>query len=103
MGIFQGLFSLIINLVATLIQIVLLPINAIINTALPDFSNQLLQIPTFFSYLGTSLLWISASIPSGLKTCFLFMIMVEIAKHTIFTSVNVVVQAWHIIQKIKFW
>lgn len=100
---FKLIMSLIINLVATLVQVIMSPINAIITSALPDLSSKVLQvtngIPTIIGYLSYGL----GLLPPGIITVLLFILAVEIAKHTIFTSTHVLLKVWNIIQKIKFW
>lgn len=100
---FQLLISLLINLVATLVQLIMAPFNALITAALPDVSAKITQvangIPTIVNYLNYGL----GLIPPGIITILLFILTCEIAKHTIFTSTHVLLKVWNILQKIKFW
>lgn len=100
---FQLIIELLINLVATLVQLIMAPFNALITTALPDVSAKITQvatgIPTIISYLNYGL----GLIPPGVVTVLLFVLACEIAKHTIFTSTHVLLKVWNILQKIKFW
>ena len=100
---FKLIITLIINLVATLVQAIMTPFNAIITTALPDVSDKITQvasgIPTIVNYLNYGL----GMIPPGIITVILFCLTCEVAKHTIFTSTHVLLKVWNILQKIKFW
>lgn len=41
---FKTLFNIIINLLATVVQIVMYPLNAIISSTLPDISDKLTEV-----------------------------------------------------------
>lgn len=100
---FKLIITLVINLIATLVQTIMTPFNLLIARTLPDLSVKILQttngIPTVIGYLNYGL----GVIPPGIKTVMLFILTVEIAKHTIFASTHVLLKVWNIIQKIKFW
>lgn len=100
---FKLLISLIINLLATVVQAVMTPFNLIISNALPDISARILEvtngIPTIINYMNYAL----GFVPPGIIAVLLFILTCEIAKHTIFTSTHVLLKVWNIIQKIKFW
>lgn len=100
---FKLIIGLVINLLATVVQLIMTPINALIIATLPNISAQILQvtngIPTIISYLNYGL----GLIPPGIVPVLTFILTCEIAKHTIFTSTHVLLKVWNIIQKIKFW
>ena len=100
---FRLFITFIINLVATLVQAIMTPFNAIVSSALPDVSSKITQvangIPTIIGYLNYGL----GMIPPGIITVILFCLACEVAKHTIFTSTHVLIKVWNILQKIKFW
>lgn len=99
----KALFKVIINLMATLIQIVCLPINAIISAALPDLSTKITQITSIITGVFDNISWALGLIPGILSETLLFIILIEIAKHTIFVSTHALIKIWNIFQKIKFW
>lgn len=100
---FKLLISLIINLIATLVQVIMTPFNLVISNALPDISSRILEVtngvPTIINYMNYAL----GFVPPGIIGVLLFILTCEIAKHTIFTSTHVLLKVWNIIQKIKFW
>lgn len=100
---FNLLISLIINLIASIIQLVMTPFNLVIVNAMPNISDKILQvtngIPQIVNYMNFAL----GFVPPGIITVMLFILTCEIAKHTIFTSTHVLVKVWNILQKIKFW
>lgn len=100
---FKLIISLLINLLATVVQAIMSPFNLIITRALPDVSSKILEvttgIPRIIGYLNYGL----GMVPPGIISVLLFILACEIAKHTIFTSTHVLLKVWNIIQKIKFW
>lgn len=100
---FKALFNIIINLLATLIQIVLYPINAIISNALPVLSDKILQVSSVISTMFNSISWALGLVPSSIITTLIFIFTVEIAKHTIRLSTHTLIKVWNLFQKLKFW
>lgn len=100
---FKALFNIIINLLATVIQIVVWPINAVINATLPDLSSRILEVSNTLNTVFDSMTWALGLIPPAVISAVLFIITVEIAKHTIFTSTHALLKVWNLLQKLKFW
>lgn len=100
---FKALFSLIINLVASVIQIVCLPLNLAVSSALPDLTEKISFVTTQFSTIFNNINWALGLIPPILIETILFIITIEIAKHTIYLSTHTLLKVWNIVQKIKFW
>lgn len=100
---FKALFKIIINLVASIVQLVCLPLNAAITAALPDLSSKIQEVTSTFASVFNSLNWALGIIPPILQETILFIIVCEIAKHTIYISTHTLIKVWNIVQKIKFW
>ena len=100
---FKILFNIIINLMATIIQIVTLPLNLAVTSALPDLSSKVLEVTNGIPTLFGGFSWALGLLPPGVLTVLLFIVSVEIAKHTIFISTRTLIKVWNILQKIKFW
>lgn len=100
---FKILFSIIINLVGSLVQLICLPINAVITAALPDLSNKILQVNGVITNVFDNISWALGLIPPAITEVILFILTVEIAKHTIYISTHTLLKIWNIVQKIKFW
>lgn len=100
---FKILFNIIFNLLATIIQIVCLPLNTIINNALPDLASKIATITSSFSSMFDTLSWPVSILPPIVLESLLFILTVEIAKHTIFTSTHALLKVWNLFQKLKFW
>lgn len=100
---FKALFKLIFNLLATIIQLVCYPLNLAITNALPDLTNKITQVTNSINDIFSTLTWALGLIPDVLVETLLFIVSVEIAKHTIFVSTHTLTKIWTIIQKLKFW
>lgn len=100
---FKALFKIIINLLATVIQIVVWPINTVISNALPDLSDKILSVTNTLNTVFDSITWGLGILPPILVETLLFILLVEIAKHTIYVSTHTLIKVWNILQKIKFW
>lgn len=100
---FKVLFNVIINMLATVIQIICWPINAIITNAMPDLSSQITNVSNTIGSVFNSLNWAIGLVPPVIIETLLFIITIEIAKHTIFLSTHTLVKVWNVLQKIKFW
>lgn len=94
---------MIIGMLATVIQIIVFPINTIITGLLPDFSNGILQVTSTLNSVFDSLTWALGLLPSVVIVTLSFILTCEIAKHTIWKSTQAVTTVWTVLQKIKFW
>ena len=100
---FKALFNIMIGLIATIIQIIVWPINAVITATLPDVSDKITQISGVFGTVFNYISWALSIIPTPVITAISFMLVCEIAKHTIFRSTHALIKVWNVFQKIKFW
>lgn len=100
---FKILFNIIIDLLATLIQLVLFPLNLTITNLLPDLSTKILNVVNNLSHLFDSMTWALELIPSQVIEVLIFILGVEIAKHTIHFSTHALLKIWNLFQKLKFW
>lgn len=99
----QTLFNGILNILTSIIQIIVLPINALITSTLPDLSSKITELTNGISTLFTGATWGISVIPHTLLVTLLFIISVEIAKYSIFISTHVISLILNIIKRIKFW
>lgn len=100
---FKALFNVIINMLATVIQIIVWPINAVLVAALPDVSSKITEVTNVFATIFDSMSWALGLLPNSIIVVLLFIITCEVAKHTVFTSTHALIKVWNVFQKIKFW
>lgn len=99
----SGLFNLILNLVATILQVILLPVNALFNNVFPDLSEYINLVVVGFSDAMSKLGWILSVIPQPVKTTLLFIFTIEVSIIVIMKSTKLTSKLWKLLQKIKFW
>lgn len=99
----QAIFKFLMDLLATVIQIIVWPINAVITATLPDLSSKIQSVGEVFATVFNTITWATGLIPDSIIATVIFILTVEIAKHTIFTSTHTLLKVWNVLQKIKFW
>lgn len=99
-AIIKGIFSLLISL----LNVILLPINALVENLLPDLTNLIntfnLFITTFFN---EKLGYFFHFLPPITSTVIILWLTIVIGYYTIFYSYLAISKIWTLIQKIKFW
>lgn len=99
----KALFNVILDMLASVIQIIVWPINTLISATLPDLSEMIQQVSTTLGSVFNSLSWAIGLVPTPIISVLIFIIGVEIAKHTIYISTHTLIKVWNVFQKIKFW
>lgn len=99
----KALFNVIFNLLATVVQIVMFPLNLIIDNLLPDFSDKINYLTQNIPVLFTNLSWFVNILPPMTRTILLFALNIVIVKYTIYISTHAVIKIWNLFQKLKFW
>lgn len=100
---FKALFNIILNMIASVIQIIVWPINQIIVNTMPDVSDKILLVTNTLNTVFDAITWGLGLLPPFVIETLLFILTIEIAKHTIFLSTHVLIKVWNVFQKIKFW
>lgn len=100
---FKLLFNGLTSILANILSIICWPINQVITSIVPDLSEKITYITDNLSYIFSGLTWAISILPPVIVTTLLFILTLEVAKHTIFTSTHALIKVWNLIQKIKFW
>lgn len=100
---FKVLFDIILNLVATLLQIILTPLNLIISNAFPSISDTITSTASSLVTMFDGMGWAIGLIPNSLKAILITILGLEIAKHSAYVMSHVIVKVWNLVQKLKFW
>ena len=100
---FKALFNIIIGLLATVIQVVVWPVNAVITAVMPDVADKILEVGATLGNIFDSMGWAIGLIPPPVLAVLVFVVTCEIAKHTVFMSTHTLVKVWTVLHKIKFW
>lgn len=100
---FKALFTIILNMIASVIQLVCWPVNALIESTMPNLSNNILQVTNTLNTVFDAMTWALGLVPPIIVETLLIIVAIEIAKHTIFVSTHMLLKVWNLFQKIKFW
>ena len=100
---FRALFDIILNLMATLVQLVVAIPNALIIKFLPDISDKILTVTNTLNSVFNCISWGLGLIPAPIIAVLVFICTVEIAKHTVYISTHSLLRVWNLFQKVKFW
>lgn len=99
----QKIMGVIINLVISLIQIVLAPLNLIVTNLFPNLSDTILTTTNYISGAFNGMGWAIGIIPTSVLLTLIAILELEIAKHSLYVTSHLLVKAWNVLQKIKFW
>lgn len=99
----KALLNVIMNLLASVLQLVTAPLGALINSALPDLADKIQETTTIILNFISDLAWVVDILPPSVKTFMIFVLTLEIARHTIFKSTHALITLYNLFQKIKFW
>lgn len=99
----KALLNVILNLMGTLIQIVTYIPNQIIKSTLPDISDKVVEVMNNISSIFESMTFALSFIPPYILGILIFIVTIEIAKHTIKISTHTLIKVWTLFQKVKFW
>lgn len=100
---FKALFNIIINMLATIIQIIVWPVNQIISNTLPDLTDKITSVTNVFNSVFNSINWALSILPDVVIESLLFIISVEVVMLAIHKSTHALTMVWNVLQKIKFW
>lgn len=100
----KALLNGILKLLNTLIDIVLLPVNALIEGIFPNLSTFFTNIGVFFSdYVYPATAWFSSLFPPTFKLLVSIMISSVVLCYSIYYTYIMIIKIWGVIQKIKVW
>lgn len=100
---FKALFNIIINMLATIIQIIVWPVNQIISNTLPDLTDKITSVTNVFNSVFNSINWALSILPDVVIEALLFILSVEVVMLAIHKSTHALTMVWNVLQKIKFW
>lgn len=98
-----GLFNLILTLLATIVQVLMIPINALFSGIFPNFNTQINQIVAAFNQFTSMLYWVISIIPPAVQTIIVLILTVEVALIVVLKSTKLTSKLWSLLQKIKLW
>lgn len=99
----QFIFNFIINFLISVVQFVTAGLNLILEQYLPDLSSSIVTTMASITGFFNNLTWPLSLVPTGILNTLVFILTIEIARHTIYISTHVLIRVWNLFQKVKFW
>lgn len=100
----KALMNVIMKLVTSVINIVLIPVNALLAPLFPDsLSTAISNFTNLLNRIGGIISWFTTLLPPIFKSLVLMALSITVAYYTIAWSYTLIVKIYNVIQKIKFW
>ena len=100
----KAILNGILKMIMGVLNIVLLPINALIENIFPSMTNALSTFTDFVNnVLGSRLAYFFSILPPILRSLLVIWFTFVLAYYSIYYSYLAIIKIWGIIQKIKFW
>lgn len=94
----------ILKMILSLLNIFLLPVNALIENIFPDMSNAIQTFTNFINnIIGNNLSYFFSMFPPTFKTLLFTWFTFVVAYYSIYYTYRAIIKIWDVIQKIKFW
>lgn len=100
---FKLLFNGITRILSNILSVIMYLPNQLVSAAIPDLTEKINFITNNLSQVFDGLTWAISILPPVLITTLMFILTLEVAKHTIFISTHALIRVWNLMQKIKFW
>lgn len=96
----QAILNGIMNLIISLVQILLSPIDVLIGTLLPDLSTALTSVSNFFNLIGSGIGWMISALglPSELLSLIVLYFTFKLTAPLLFSTIKLAIK-WY--DKIK--
>lgn len=94
----------ILNMITSVVNIFLLPINAIFANLFPNMTNAISNFNTFVNtYVSGTLSYFFSILPPIFRSMLTVWFSFVIGYYTVHFTYITVIKVWTIIQKVKFW
>lgn len=104
MFLIKALLNGILNVITSLLNIFLLPINALIENIFPDMSSAISTFNNFINtYVGGTLSYFFSILPPIFRGLLVLWFTFVIAYYSVYYTYLAIIKIWSVIQKIKFW
>lgn len=101
---FKVFFKIFFGVITTIANIILLPINAIVNNMFPDFSIYIQQFTQGVTTIFTdSMGYFGHLLPPITKNLILLYLSILLVYYTVSISVHAILKVIHVIKAIKIW
>lgn len=100
----KAIINGLMKLVTSILNIVLLPINTLIENIFPNMSSAINTFTNFVStYIGGSIAYFSSLLPPISRSIIVLWLTFLITYYGVVWTYTGIMKIWNVIQKIKFW
>lgn len=100
----KAIINGLLKIIMSILNVFLLPINALFENLFPDMTNAIGTFNTFINtYVGGTLSYFFSILPPIFRGLLVIWFTFLISYYTIHFTYRGLIQIWGIIQKIKFW
>lgn len=100
----KALINGLLKIITSILNVFLLPINALFENLFPDMSNSISTFNNFVNtYVGGTLSYFFSILPPIFRGLLVIWFTFLISYYTVYYTYNGLIKIWGIIQKIKFW
>lgn len=100
----KALMKVIMKLATSAVNIILLPINSLIDGIFPDFSSSISSFNSFVStYVGGTITYFSSILPPITRSVIGLWLTFLITYYSVSWSYALIIKIYNVIRKIKFW
>lgn len=100
----KALMKVVMKLVSSVVDIVLLPINALISNIFPDFSEAISNFTSFVTnYVGGSIGYFASILPPITRSIVGLWLTFLVTYYGVSWSYSLIIKIYNVIHKIKFW
>lgn len=94
----------ILKMLSKVLNIFLLPVNALLENVFPDMTNAIATFNNFVTnVIGTKLAYFFNILPPTFKSLLVLWFTFVIAYYTVYYTYLGIIKIWAVIQKVKFW
>lgn len=100
----KALIKGLLKIITSILNVFLLPINALFENLFPDMSSAISTFNNFVNtYVGGTLSYFFSILPPIFRGLLVIWFTFLISYYTIYFTYHTLIKIWGIIQKIKFW
>ena len=100
----KAIMKVIMKLVSSVVDIVLIPINALIGGIFPNFSTAINNFTSFVNnYVGGTIGYFASILPPITRSIIGLWLSFLITYYAVAWSYSLITKIYNVIQKIKFW
>lgn len=98
------IFTLLMKFIVTIVNFILLPINALVVNALPSFTDKINYFESLVGrFVSPTLSWFFNILPPYSRSLIIFYLELLVILYTITIGIHLVLKVIHLIRNIKIW